>query len=1133
MAKDQSGTKPAGRLSDALSAASRELGEEPLPERASTPEAPADSAPPGLGGLPRFKISAGGRTPPPLPGAAAPAIPALPAPSAPAPSAREAAPAQPAPEPALVDPKPAALPEPPAPTGQRPPSLPGASAPVREPVLGPPRPALEARTPDRAGPAPAGRPEAPQPSPADPETAARPARDGAGAAQSRRTARRRPAGQSVAANDDLPSIGGLIYALEQRPTKRPYIVAASLSGAWLAIGGFFAWGMLAPELARSASFAELMTRPAILTTLATVVLPIAVFWFLAWLLYQAQDLRLRSSAMTEVAIRLAEPDRAAEQSVASLGQSVRKQVNFMNEAISKAITRAGELEVMVQNEVALLDNAYRSNEDRIHGLMRSLAKERDQLSTTSTDMHSTLSAIGSEVPALIEKLNAQQIKLAKVIEGAGQNLIALETSLIKASGQLETSLGDRTTHLEGVLGGSATQMQNLLIDRTNHLQTVLDEYTGALNTSLGNRAGQVQAVMDEYTQAINAALGNRTEQLQTVLDGYTTAINGALASRTEQLQTVLDGYTTAINGALGNRTEQMQGVFETYTRALDDTLANRTAQLDGQILERAKALDDAFSHRLGALDDAMRQSAMLIDGTVGEKARMLSSAMEQHARQLSDTLGRQATNLDETLMHGINAVRRTSENITRQSVKAIEGLAGQADMLKNVSENLLTQIGTVTSRFENQGQSIMRAANALESANYRIDQALQGRQRELVETLNRLTGTSEQIGQQLLTYRTSLDDSIADAHARTRQLTEEMARGAQVHAQTALSELERLKSETAAQTSRAVDDMRQHMTSVQREVSQQVGSMSSRLTETTDEIRSRTERAANDFALEQERLRAEAARIPDAARESTEAMRRVLAEQMRALEQLTTYAGREAPGRAISPPTPIAAEAMPAQPPPARAPAPASAPSLAAAIAAHQQAGMAARMPMPLARPAAIEPPAQQPEPAPVYGAQPGQPRAPANPPLPQMAPPAQPSPSGWSVGELLARASKDEASRPAAVAEPASAPGAPINLESISRALDPATAAAIWSRFRSGQRGIMVRSIYTAEGRGIFDEVTRRYQGEPDFRGMVDRFLVDFETMLRESEQRDPSGRQADSHLQSGSGRVYLFLAHASNRLV
>ncbi len=55
--------------------------------------------------------------------------------------------------------------------------------------------------------------------------------------------------------------------------------------------------------------------------------------------------------MTEVAIRLAEPDRMAEQSVASLGQAVRRQVSFMNDAISRALGRAGELEALVHNEV--------------------------------------------------------------------------------------------------------------------------------------------------------------------------------------------------------------------------------------------------------------------------------------------------------------------------------------------------------------------------------------------------------------------------------------------------------------------------------------------------------------------------------------------------------------------------------------------------------------------------------------------------------------------------------------------------------------------------------------------------------------------------------------------------------------
>ena len=77
-----------------------------------------------------------------------------------------------------------------------------------------------------------------------------------------------------------------------------------------------------------------------------------------------------------------------------------------------------------------------------------------------------------------------------------------------------------------------------------------------------------------------------------------------------------------------------------------------------------------------------------------------------------------------------------------------------------------------------------------------------------------------------------------------------------------------------------------------------------------------------------------------------------------------------------------------------------------------------------------------------------------------------------------------------------------------------------------------MVRSIYTNDGRMAFDEVSRRYRSDVDFRATVDRYLEDFERFLKESENRDPTGRTTQSFVVSDSGRVYLFLGHASGRL-
>ena len=135
------------------------------------------------------------------------------------------------------------------------------------------------------------------------------------ASETRRSARRKPAGPqaSVAANDDVPSIGGLIFALQQKPSRRPLTIAAIASCAWAFVTLLLGAAMLVPEIQRAPTLMEMLSRPTAITLAATLILPIALFWFLALLIRRAQELRLMSTAMTDVDIRLAEPDRMAEQ----------------------------------------------------------------------------------------------------------------------------------------------------------------------------------------------------------------------------------------------------------------------------------------------------------------------------------------------------------------------------------------------------------------------------------------------------------------------------------------------------------------------------------------------------------------------------------------------------------------------------------------------------------------------------------------------------------------------------------------------------------------------------------------------------------------------------------------------------
>ncbi|MGI9476849.1 MAG: hypothetical protein ACR2PI_09085 [Hyphomicrobiaceae bacterium] len=1001
----------------------------------------------------------------------------------------------------------------------------------------------------------------------------------------RRAARRRPAGpprDRIAANDDAPSIGGLIYALNQRPSKKPFVYAAAGSGFWVVLALAFAFAFMPSN---GGGVTGVIANPWFPTLIATILGPIALFGFLALLAWRTEELHMRSTAMTEVAVRLAEPDRMAEQSIASLGQAVRRQVSFMNDAVSRALGRAGELEALVHNEVSALEHSYEENERKIRGLIHELSNERHSLVNTGGQFEHSLQRMSVEIPTLMAQLSEQQLKLTNIIEGAGHNLSQLENALATQTGRFESSLGDNTTRLETVLTDYTEVLGSTIGSRTDNMQQMLSGYTEALGTALDSRADGIQQVLGGYTEALGSALESRSSQLQTMLEDKRDAIEtnvNALRStvetnvgqlqnsvekhvgnlqhsvdeKTEALQQSVDRNTNRISESLTDSTETLQTVFEEYALALDTTLANRAEALDSQLVERTKALDDAFSERLRLFDESVLRSTMAIDSAVGENTKSLTNAMEVHARQLSDSIASQAAELDDTLMNGINSVRSTSENISRQSIKAIEGLAGQSDLLRNVSENLLTQINSVTNRFENQGQAIMRSANALETTNSKIERSLAGRTDDLNKTLERMSGKAAELSDVVEGYSTSLEGSLSGAQQRARMIADEISRETEARSRSALDDLQRVKLEASRETDRALEELRQEFSNVSQEVTHRLGALTNQFSTATGAVREQAAAAARDLEQEQERLKQQLDRLPGATEETARHMRRALGDQLRALDQLSNMANRSGMPDVSSPAPPrIRLPAPEGQSSPRG---PAGRPNAGAggtvanglsSLTSTLQREMSHRVAPATGRPGPFKEPGQLAPPPNGQSDQSAQQLRQPN------AAPQKPAQSdSWSLGDLLARASvtgEDDAGppqtagraaqsaqpQPPAALEPppqaepgSSAPG--LDVAALSRALDPATASTIWSRFQAGQRGFMVRSIYAPESRNLFDGIARRYRSDESFKSLVDRFLTEYENELNQADQHDGTGSNSQQLVQSDTGRVYLVLAHASGRL-
>ena len=970
-----------------------------------------------------------------------------------------------------------------------------------------------AAVPPAAKPAPAASQKATGATPEDQRKQASSNKPVDAASPKRRMARRRAAGparQASRPRGSASSIGGLIHALEQKPSTRPFMLAAIASGVWLILSAILGWAMLAPELQQAPTFAAFFAKPGAISLAATMTIPVAVFWFLALLLWRAQELRLMSSAMTEVAVRLAEPDRIAEQSVASLGQSVRRQVAFMNEAVVRTLGRAGELEALVHNEVSTLEQAYGENELRIRHLINELASERDALANDSARMSEALRGIGSQVSQDIVTASQQA---SERLRSTGAQLNTALQEMSERTNQLTSERGNVLLSSLNSMHSKISEEVPVLIDKLGAAQGRLTKIVHGASNNLG----ELEAALTKRTGALETTLGDRTKHLQAVLTDYADTIDKRFIANQENLDKRLANHQQTLDISLASHHQSLDASLSEGRQHIDDSLQSHQHALDRQLLERTKALDSAFQHRLAAFDEALARSTMQIDGTVSDKANAINTAMETHARVLGETLQKQAGDLDNTLLQGITAMRSTSDTISSHSLKAIEGLADQADMLRSVSENLLSQIHSITTRFENQGQTILKAANSLESANLKVDSTLKARHKELGSLLERMSSRANEFDKVITGYSTTIEGSISDAETRAKSLSEKLARGTSDRSREALAAVQRISTQTEQKTDEVLNELRTKFDFVSKELDSQLSTLSSRFSATSDEVRSRAAKAAHELATTQAQLRKQINELPDTTKATADAMRTALEEQLRALEQLTELANRETVRRDTAPPTDATAG------PPATT-------SLTQTVADQTQQ-QAASEPARRNLESVTESLTRE-----INALNAGN----------QNTGRARSGRETWSLGDLLARASTDdngsarESETPPSSEEDAAASGAPqeatsaagLNINSIAGALDAGTAAQLWDRFRAGQRGFLGPQIYTPGGQSAFQDAERRYQSDQGFRTAVNSYLADFESMLREAEQRDPAGQLARNHLVSEMGRVYLVLAHASGRL-
>ncbi len=525
---------------------------------------------------------------------------------------------------------------------------------------------------------------------------------------------------SAPANDDqLSNISDLVYRLDKRPSRSIYWFAFLIATLWVGVVGYFAYSRFGSQFPALSELGSDERLPEAMLFAGLFLVPLLFIWAFAVMARRAQELRLAARSMGEAAIRLLRPESVAQDSVNNIGRAVRREVAAMGEGVERALARAGELEVLVHNEVMNLERSYTDNEIRIRTLVADMTGERELIVNHAERVRATLT--GAEENIRVE-LNAVDGRIAEAVDNATANL---SNTLEIRRDEVHARLTEANDAIANRLAASGDQMALLVNSTSEQAVERLAASGQALDDVINNRANESAALIETTGQTITQLLENRTAELERqgndvvnrfeeTVQGTATGLLTTIQETSDGLKTHLDTQFTAINDGLSSHLGNMQGALETTGSTLVESLGMRTEALDKVLADGTNAIGATIGHRLSGFSTSLNakvdeivnnlqersadleQNSERIDLAIKNRTDLIKDTLIAQTKELADTFNTGRDVVSDALAAGRGQINEDAESLklalTRQAKEV-------ADVFVQGEDKIITGIEIHKSEF--------------------------------------------------------------------------------------------------------------------------------------------------------------------------------------------------------------------------------------------------------------------------------------------------------------------------------------------------------------------------------------------------------------------------------------------------
>ncbi|MCJ8324675.1 MAG: hypothetical protein HRU29_05540 [Rhizobiales bacterium] len=549
------------------------------------------------------------------------------------------------------------------------------------------------------------------------------------------------------ANDDIAHAAQLLEEIKSDSNKRPIFAALGFTVLWLILCVAVALSLFNSGLVE-VDAVSLTSLPVILSFAAVLIIPCILSWGVAVFLWRARELHQISLSLAYTALHLTQPEDMAGESIATIGQAVRREVAAMGDGIERAIGRATTLESKFRNEVGNIQGFYKNYEHIFHKIISELEKERDLMSATGDNLEARL-------PKILDSLKESSFDFSKIVQSADERFTALAATADDRLTTLGVSIEDKSKQLK--LGFERTvedvvHMGRIIDGGTRNLSEVTDKLNGVGNSTVGKlekisgNFKRQSADLGFATQAILKA----NEEINTSLKSRHENLSGSaeqLLQNAEQINSLLSSFASVIDKSFLNaedRSQNMQAMLRDAAQDSADILQQEMSNIRKATSSETQKLIQLLRESSFTATTALRDDIQAIIGGSQVEVRDALDLLLKETHLMSDNLKVEATNITEVMQREMQLIKDSAVDNTEESLQKIKASHEVA-------------IADIIGRIEQAGDKLSNTAENLNFITNRMDGEMENTRLNLVDQVAKMPIEAKQALQEMQGY---IDDQV-------------------------------------------------------------------------------------------------------------------------------------------------------------------------------------------------------------------------------------------------------------------------------------------------------------------------------------------------------------------------------------